>query len=106
MVGKDIIIMSRKEFRRVPVIYSIINKQITQQEAANILGLCRRQIIRLVKKVKEKGDIAFIHKSRGKPSNRAELADTKDKILNLCRTTYQGFGPTFAAEKLFEIDKI
>ena len=106
MAGKDIIILSRKEFRRVPVIYSIINKQITQQEAANILGLCRRQIIRLVKKVKEKGDIAFIHKSRGKPSNRAELADTKDKILNLCRTTYQGFGPTFAAEKLFEIDKL
>jgi len=80
MAGKDIIILSRKEFRRVPVISSVINKQITQQEAANILGFCRRQIIRLVKEVKEKGDIAFIHKSRGKPLNRAEPAEVKDNL--------------------------
>ena len=106
MAGKDIIIMSRKEFRRVPVIYSIINKHITQVEAANILGLSRRQIIRLVKKVRQNGDIALTHSSRGRPSNRAEPAKAKNKILNLCRTTYQGFGPTFAAEKLFEIDKL
>jgi transposase len=106
MAGKDIIIMSRKEFRRVPVIHSVINKHITQNEAANILGLSRRQIIRLVKKVKQKGDIALTHNSRGRPSNRAESAKTKNKILNLCRTAYQGFGPTFASEKLFEIDKL
>src|SRR4030042_5754038 len=106
MARKDIIIMSRKEFRRVPVIHSVINKHINQVEAANVLGLSRRQIVRLVKQVKEKGDIALTHSSRGRPSNRAESAQVKNKILNLCRTTYQGFGPTFAAEKLFEIDKI
>ncbi len=106
MAGKDIIIMKMKELKRVPVIHSVINKQITQTEAANVLGICRRQIIRLVKDVRKKGDIALIHKSRGEPSHRATPSDIKDKALNLCNTVYQGFGPTFAAEKLFEIDKI
>ena len=106
MAGKEIIVMRVKELKRIPVIQNIINRQITQQEAANILGLCRRQIIRLVKKVKEKGDTALVHKSRGRPSNRSRPSNIKDKTLNLCNTTYQGFNPTFAAEKLFEIDKI
>ena len=92
MAGGDIIIMSRKEFRRVPVIYSVINKQITQQEAANILSLSRRQIIRLVKQVKEKGGIALTHKSRGKPSNRAELAKTKNKILTQMERVFKELG--------------
>jgi len=34
MTGKDIIIMSMKELKRIPVISSVINKQITQKEAA------------------------------------------------------------------------
>ena len=40
MAGKDIIIMSTKELKRLPVIRNVIDKQITQIEAANILGLC------------------------------------------------------------------
>lgn len=106
MAEGDIIKMSMKELKRIPVIHSVINKQITQAEAANILGLCRRQIIRLTKQLRKEGDIALLHKSRGRPSNRARQLDARSKILRLCKTTYQGFGPTFAAEKLFEIDKI
>lgn len=105
MAGKDTFKLSMKELRRISVIHSVINKQITQQEAANILGLCRQQIGRIAARVIKEGDVALIHKSRGKPSHRATPLDTKDKILKLCNTTYQGFGPTFAAEKLFERDK-
>jgi len=106
MAGEDIIKMSMKELKRIPVIQSVINKQITQQEAGNILGLCRRQIIRLTKKVRKKGSIAIVHKSRGRPSNRRISSEIKDKILKLCKTKYKGFGPTFAVEKLLEIDKL
>jgi transposase len=106
MAGKDIFRMSMKELKRLTVIHSVINKQIAQQEAADILGLCRQQVARIIKKVKKEGDIALMHKSRGRPSHRAIDSDCKNKILDLCRTTYKGFGPTFAAEKLFEIDKL
>ena len=106
MAGKDIFKLSMKEIGRIPVIHSVINDQITQQEAADILGLCRQQVGRIATRVIEEGDAALIHSSRGKPSNRARASDEKGSILELCRTKYQGFGPTFAAEKLFEIEKI
>ena len=106
MARKDIIIMKMKELKRVPVIHSVISKQITQQEAANILGLCRRQIIRIAAKVKQDGEIAVIHKSRGRLSNRAKPEKLKNSILDLCRTKHKGFGPALAAEKLFETNKI
>ncbi len=106
MAGKDTFKLSMKELSRISVIHSVITAQITQQEAANILGLCRQQIGRITAKVKKEGDIVLIHKSRGRPSHRAVDLDNKNKILSLCDTTYKGFGPTFAAEKLFEIDKL
>jgi hypothetical protein len=106
MAGKDIFKLSMKEISRIPVIHSVINKQITQQEAANILGLCRQQVGRLTVKVLKEGDVALIHELRGKPSHRAADTEYKNKVIGLCKTTYQGFNPTFAAEKLFERDKL
>ncbi len=106
MARGDIIIMSQRELKRVPVIHSVLSKQLTQIDAANILGLSTRQVRRIIKNLKQKGDIALVHHSRGKPSNRALSQALKSKILYLCRTKYKGFNPTFAAEKLFEIDKL
>lgn len=106
MAGKDIIIMNMQELRRLPVIHNVINMQLTQKEAADTLGLSDRQVRRIIAKVKTEGDQAIIHCLRSKTSNRATAPDKKDKILDLCRTRYKGFNPTFAAEKLFEIDKI
>jgi len=106
MAGKDIIIMSKKEFRRVPVIHNVITGHITQVEASSILNLSDRHIRRLVKEVREHGDITLTHKSRGRPSHASKPQGLKDKALNLCKTQYTDFNPTFAAEKLFEIDKI
>ena len=57
-------------------------------------------------KVKQDGKIAILHKSRGRPSNRAKPDKLKNNILDFCNTKYKGFGPTLAAEKLFEIDKL
>jgi transposase len=106
MAGKGIIIMSAKELKRLPVIHNVINKQLTQIDAANILGLSTRQVRRITKKLKQQGDIALIHRSRGRLSNRAISTRLKGKILYLCKSRYKGFNPTLASEKLFEIEKI
>jgi len=95
-----------KELKRLPVIHNVINGQITQLEAGNILDLSDRQVRRLTKEVKEKGDIALAHESRGRLSHAAKPLEIKNKALGLCRSKYKGFGPTFAAEKLFEIDRL
>lgn len=106
MAGKDIIIMSQKELKRVPVIHNVLNKQLRQIDAANILRLSTRQIRRIIKRLKQEGDIAVVHRSRGCSSNRSISPKLRGKILYLCKTKYKGFNPTFASEKLFEIDRI
>lgn len=106
MVGKDIIIMTPKELKRLHVIQRILEKKLKQVEAAEIIGLSSRQVRRITKRVKQEGDRGIIHKLRGIISHRAIPQKTKNKALGLCKGKYEGFNPTFAAEKLFEIDKI
>ncbi len=106
MAGKDIISMTQGELKRLHIVRKALDKSITQAEAADIIGRCLRQVRRIVKRVKREGDSGVIHKSRGKPSNRALPKKIKDKALRLYKEKYPDFGPTLASEKLFEIDKI
>lgn len=106
MAGKDIISMTQGELKRLHIVRKALDKSITQAEAADIIGRCLRQVRRIVKRVKREGDSGVIHKSRGKPSNRALPGRIKDRALKLYREKYPDFGPTLASEKLFEIDKI
>lgn len=105
MAGKDIIIMSQKELKRVKVINEVINKNLTQKEAAEKIDISERQIRRLLIRVEEKGDKGLAHKLRGKKSNRRYPEDEKENILEICRAKYVGFGPTLCMEKLSEKDK-
>ncbi|MEK6816818.1 MAG: ISNCY family transposase, partial [Nanoarchaeota archaeon] len=106
MTGKDMIAMSQEDLRRLAVVHKVIDKRVTQVEAAGILDLSDRQIRRLITRVSEDGDKGIIHQSRGRPSHNAKDFKIKKKVINLCKEIYEGFGPTLASEKLFERDKI
>lgn len=106
MARKDIIRMSVKELSRIKTIHSVLEEEITQKKAADILDLSDRQIRRIVKRVGEEGNKGFIHKSRGRHGHRAIPEDVKAKVLELYQKRYKGFGPTLAAEKLSEIDRL
>ena len=106
MTGKDMIAMSQEDLRRLGVIHKVIDKRVTQVEAAGILDLSDRQIRRIITRVQEGGDKSIIHASRGQPSHNAKDLKIKKRAINLCRGIYEGFGPTLASEKLFERDKI
>jgi len=106
MAGKDIIQMTQEELKRLHIIHKALDKNITQVEAAEIIGIGLRQAQRIVRKVRTEGDKGVIHKSRGQPSNRALSDKIKDRSLKLYKEKYHDFGPTLASEKLFEIDKI
>ncbi|NKE73449.1 ISNCY family transposase [Candidatus Manganitrophus noduliformans] len=103
---EDILVMRSKEARRLHIIEQVIEKQLTQQQAAEHLGLSVRQIRRLEKRLSEEGERGLCHRSRGRPSNRRIAPKRKEKILVLYSEQYAGFGPTLAAEKLSERDKI
>lgn len=103
---KDIIAMSKKELRRLPVLHKVMEKRLTQVKAAEMLDLCDRQIRRIISKIKAGGDPAIVHGNRGKESPFKLPNDRVDKILGIIEKRYYDFGPTFAAEKLLECEKI
>ena len=106
MQERDIIAMSQKELKRLNVIHKVIDEVIAQVKASEILGLSTRQVRRIEGRVLEEGDKGIVHRSRGNPSSRSFQEAVKDKTIKLCKTKYEGFGPTLASEKLFEINKI
>lgn len=106
MAGKDIIAMTQEELKRLYIARKAIDKSITQAEAADIIGVCLRQVQRIIRTVRTEGDEGIVHKGRGTHSNRALPRKIKEKALKLYKEKYPDFGPTLAAEKLFEIDKI
>jgi transposase len=106
MAEEDRIIMSQKESNRLYVIRQTLDKAITQDQAAEILGLTDRQVRRIAKSVKLAGDAGICHKSRGKRSHNRIADAIKDKAVTLCRERYKEFGPTHASEKLLAVHKI
>jgi transposase len=106
MAGRDIIVMSIGEVRRLKVVQSAIDRHVTQKAAASMLELSERQVRRLVKDVRDRGDRGVIHGLRGQPSNRRIPEETRDRAISLYQARYPDFGPTLATEKLFECDGI
>lgn len=104
--GQDRIAMSQRERDLLKVMGPVLQGQRTQSEAARLVGLSVRQIRRVQRKLKEDGDRALVHGLRGKPSNRRLQAALRQKVLAAYRQQFAGFGPTFACEKLVELDLI
>lgn len=106
MARKGVIEMSRREISRVGVIQRILDNQIKQVKAAEVLELSDRQVRRLVKVVKTEGIIGLVHKNRGKKGNRKIREHIKNRILRIFHKKYPDFGPTLASEKLLDLDKL
>lgn len=100
----DELIMSKKELRRKTILDELIRGRLKIKEAAKKLSVCAKTISRSLKRYKERGEAGLIHKSRGRPSNRAKRNDFRERVIKLYATKYPGFGPTLASEKLEEED--
>ncbi len=106
MAREDIIMASQEELKRLHMIRKVLERAIKQVRAAEILSLSCRQLRRLVKRVKGEGERGVVHKSRGKPSNRRIDDKVKARAIKVYQERYKGFGPTLAAEKLLEGQRI
>ena len=100
------ITMSLPEVKKYDIIKKLISKELNGSEAAGLLNLTTRHIRRLKKGVNKMGIRALIHGNRGKPGNRRLPDKERKKIAVLIKQKYPDFGPTLAAEKLTELDKI
>jgi len=98
--------VSQKELQRVAVISASVKGEVACVRAAELLCLSVRQIKRLRKRMREDGEAALAHASRGRPSPRRLPARMRDRILHLARTRYVGFNDHRLCEKLGEIEGI
>ena len=100
------ITMSLPEVKKYDIIKKVISQELNGSQAAGLLNLTTRHIRRLKKKVGQDGIKGLIHGSRGKPGNRRVPDKERKRIAGLIKRKYPDFGPTLAAEKLTELDKI
>ncbi len=102
MIHNVIYNMSSKELSRRDIIIRVDRKELTQLTAAAMLNIGDRRVREILAEYRKYGDIAFVSKKRGKPSNRALPEEFRNKAISLVKQNYYDFGPTFAAEKLAE----
>ncbi len=99
----ETVTLSYEELDRVSVIERVIEKRLTQFEAARMLSLTSRQVRRLRRAYERDGPVGLASKHRGRPSNRLLSSGLRREALALVRSQYEDFGPTFAHEKLTEL---
>lgn len=105
-MGDDVLGMSAGERRRSHVVRLVVGKKLGQGAAAEELGICVRQVKRLVRAYRAQGDAGLVSKQRGRLSPRRLRGEVRAAIEGHLRNKYSGFGPTLAAEKLAEIEEI
>ena len=103
---KRTITMTEQELDRGKLMQMAEEKRITQREGAKRLGISERHFRRLLQRYRQEGDQGLISGHRLKPSNNRMDAEKRKGILDLLLTTYEGFGPTLASEKLEEREGI
>lgn len=106
MSGVTVRLMSDGELTRLEVLRDSDQCRLTTDAAAQLLGLERRQVFRLLKAYRTEGRAGLISKRRGRSSNRRKPEAVRTKALSIIREHYWDFGPTLAAEKLREVHEI
>jgi len=103
---EDFITLSQKEIERLRIIHKVIDRQMKQVKASEMLGITDRQVRNIILKIREKGDEAIAHGNRGRVSPNKMRTDLEDRIGRIVKRCYPDFGPTLASEKLWERDGI
>ena len=96
--------MTQKERDKLKVIGQIDQERLGTAEGARMLDLTQRQIQRLLKGYRQRGDRALVHGLRGRRSNNAIAEEVRAEAEALLRAKYDDFGPTLAAEHLRDDD--
>src|SRR3989337_198399 len=98
----EVITLSQKEITKYQVIKDSLDRKISNNQAASLLGLSTRQIIRLKSKVRGADLRGIVHGNRGRAPKIAVAKETKEMILNLYLNTYNGFNVSHFGEFLKE----
>ena len=100
------LLMSASERDRSHLVRRVIEKTLSQREAAERLDIGLRQLKRLVRAGRRHGAGGLVSRQRGRAAHNRLPETTRLRIEHLLRETCPGFGPTLASEKSAERDRI
>ena len=95
--------LSMREVDRVGVIREVLGRRLRQGEASERLGICVRQVKRLVRRYREEGARGLRSRRRGRRASNAIAPELRREIVGVVRERYEDFAPTLAREKLTEV---
>lgn len=102
MSEQELLQMNQKERDRLKVLHEAEEREITQKEAAEQVGVSERWVRKLLARMRKEGDRAVIHRLRGRSSNRKIAEAERQQAVKLVQKEYCDFGPTLASEYLSE----
>ena len=105
-IPKAFITMSMRETDRLKTIQAVVDRMARVGQAAQQIGLSRRQLERLLKRYRNEGAAGLVSRRRGRPSNHQLAPGVAQRALGLIRDRYPDFGPTLACEKLAECHEL
>lgn len=105
-MGQEKITLTKAELKKVLVVEKLVARQIKVAEAAELLGLSTRQVLRLKKTYITEGAEGFAHKNRGRKPAHAIPDDVKELVAELYRTKYYGSNNCHFSELLQEHESL
>ncbi len=100
------IVLNRTEQRRVVVLNHLASGALVNAEAAELLGISKRQLQRLHKAYSESGVAGLVHGNRGRAAHNAVDAATAARVVELAKNKYLGFNQQHLSEMLAENESI
>ena len=94
--------MSHGGLSRYDTLLRVEGMELRLEDASALLGLGRRQIFRLLGRLRADGPEAQVSWKCDRPSNHRFNAESNDRVLELVREHYHDFRPTLATENLLE----
>jgi hypothetical protein len=96
-----VVAMTRREFSRLEVVVAIEQGQMSASRAAELLGLSRRQIFRLLDRFRSIGPNGLASRKRGVPSNNQNHRCVRQLAMMLVRQHYVGVGVVYSMTALW-----
>ena len=101
-----VVAMSHGEISRYDTLQRVERGELRVEDAVDLIGVSRRQVYRLLGRLRTDGPEALVSWKRGRPSNRSFSSAFRSRVIYLVRQHYCDFGPTLATEYLAERHQI
>lgn len=98
--------MSTEQWRRLDIVGRIERGEMTIAEGATALGLSRRQMKRVRKRIRAEGEGGVVHGNTGRAPKHKKPDLIRDRVVALRLEKYVGFNDQHFTEKLLEVEQL